>query len=94
MIAFQRCRTKKLSLPRKDVAHFSRLCYSNQAAQKIACFLVFQSNFREVVFMKQTFQPHNRRRKRTIGFLSRSRSHSGRKILKNRRARGRRKLAA
>ncbi|MBO8153590.1 50S ribosomal protein L34 [Thermovirga sp.] len=44
--------------------------------------------------MKQTFQPHNRRRKRTIGFLSRSRSHSGRKILKNRRAKGRKRLAA
>ncbi|AER66444.1 ribosomal protein L34 [Thermovirga lienii DSM 17291] len=44
--------------------------------------------------MKRTFQPHNKRRKRTIGFLSRSRSHSGRKILRNRRAKGRKRLAA
>ena len=50
MIAFQRCRTKKLSLPRKDVAHFSRLCYSNQAVQKTACFFGISKQFSGGVF--------------------------------------------
>ncbi|MEA3508650.1 MAG: 50S ribosomal protein L34 [Synergistota bacterium] len=44
--------------------------------------------------MKQTFQPHNRRRKRRLGFLERSRTASGRNILRNRRNKGRKRLAA
>ena len=43
--------------------------------------------------MKQTFQPHNRPRKRSMGFLARSRSHGGRAVLKARRAKGRKRLA-
>ncbi|MGC9489997.1 MAG: 50S ribosomal protein L34 [Thermovirgaceae bacterium] len=43
--------------------------------------------------MKQTFQPHTKRRKRRLGFLSRSKSASGRRILKNRRSKGRKRLA-
>ncbi|MDO5114484.1 MAG: 50S ribosomal protein L34 [Synergistaceae bacterium] len=43
--------------------------------------------------MKRTFQPHNTRRKRAMGFLERSASPSGRRILRNRRRKGRARLA-
>ena len=41
---------------------------------------------------KGTFQPHVKPRKRKIGFLARSASPSGRKILRNRRRKGRKCL--
>ncbi|MCD8234489.1 MAG: 50S ribosomal protein L34 [Cloacibacillus porcorum] len=43
--------------------------------------------------MKRTFQPHNIRRKRSMGFLERSASPSGCRILRNRRRKGRARLA-
>lgn len=44
--------------------------------------------------MKRTFQPKKRHRAAKHGFLSRSKSSSGRKVLSARRAKGRAKLAA
>jgi len=43
--------------------------------------------------MKRTFQPNNRRRRRTHGFLVRMRSKGGQLGLKRRRKKGRKRVA-
>ncbi|MFQ6082738.1 MAG: 50S ribosomal protein L34 [Candidatus Aminicenantia bacterium] len=43
--------------------------------------------------MKRTYQPNRRKRKKTHGFLVRMRTKGGQKIIRNRRNKGRKRIA-
>ncbi|HOW16098.1 MAG TPA: 50S ribosomal protein L34 [bacterium] len=43
--------------------------------------------------MKRTYQPHKKSKKRTHGFLTRMETTGGKKVLKKRRAKGRKRIS-
>jgi large subunit ribosomal protein L34 len=79
-------------LPAFDVAH-QNSGFAFPLTEKTRFITILYPNKEETQKMKRTFQPNNRKRNKNHGFLVRMRSKGGRRIIKNRRRKGRTRLA-